>query len=139
MATIKPNRPCAYIGCNQDTKDKYCPEHLEIINQRIKEKNRERIEKFRTEYERRRPSANERGYNSEWRKKRKIFLQLNPLCVKCGAPATDVDHIIPHKGDKILFWNPNNWQSLCHRCHSQKTAREDSDFMNFFKSTKSNQ
>lgn len=28
-----------------------------------------------------------------------------------------VDHIIPHKGDMTLFWDPDNWQSLCFWCH----------------------
>jgi 5-methylcytosine-specific restriction enzyme A len=35
-----------------------------------------------------------------------------------------VDHITPHKGDRQMFWDRSNWQSLCHRCHSRKTARE---------------
>ncbi|HWL55465.1 MAG TPA: HNH endonuclease [Paracoccus sp. (in: a-proteobacteria)] len=36
----------------------------------------------------------------------------------CGANATLVDHIKPHRGDKALFWNWNNWQALCAPCHS---------------------
>ncbi|KEJ97419.1 5-methylcytosine-specific restriction enzyme A [Pseudosulfitobacter pseudonitzschiae] len=57
------------------------------------------------------------------------FLRRNPLCVDCaelGAvePATDVDHIIPHKGDRRLFFDRSNWQALCKSCHSRKTARE---------------
>jgi 5-methylcytosine-specific restriction protein A len=24
-----------------------------------------------------------------------------------------------------LFWNRENWQALCWRCHSRKTAKED--------------
>jgi 5-methylcytosine-specific restriction protein A len=31
--------------------------------------------------------------------------------------ATVVDHIIPHKGDKRLFWDPSNWQPLCKLHH----------------------
>ena len=41
--------------------------------------------------------------------------------------ATDVDHITPHRGDRQLFWDESNWQPLCHRHHSMKTAREDSN------------
>jgi 5-methylcytosine-specific restriction protein A len=41
-----------------------------------------------------------------------------------------VDHIIPHKGDKDLFWDSNNWQPLCKTCHDEKTAREDGAFGN---------
>jgi 5-methylcytosine-specific restriction protein A len=33
-----------------------------------------------------------------------------------------VDHVIPHKGDRALFWDEaNNWQALCARCHALKT------------------
>jgi 5-methylcytosine-specific restriction protein A len=35
-----------------------------------------------------------------------------------------VDHIIPHKGDKKLFWSRDNWQSLCLSCHNRKSATE---------------
>ncbi|WP_223866012.1 HNH endonuclease [Salipiger aestuarii] len=37
----------------------------------------------------------------------------------CGAPATVVDHIQPHKGDKALFWDRNNWQPICKHCHDR--------------------
>lgn len=42
--------------------------------------------------------------------------------------ATVVDHNIPHKGNKVLFWDVSNWQSLCKACHDAKTAREDGGF-----------
>lgn len=65
----------------------------------------------------------------KWKRAARRFLELNPLCVDCGelgavVDATDVDHITPHKGDLKLFWDRNNWQALCHSCHSRKTARE---------------
>lgn len=64
-----------------------------------------------------------------WVKESRNFLKANPLCVDCaelGAveQATDVDHVIPHRGDRGLFFQRSNWQALCHRCHSRKTARE---------------
>lgn len=40
-------------------------------------------------------------------------------CQKCGAAATDVDHI----GDKHDH-RPDNLQALCDWCHRQKTARQ---------------
>lgn len=57
----------------------------------------------------------------------------HPLCVEClrhgkATPATDVDHIVPHKGNKRLFWDRSNWQPLCHECHSRKTVLEDGGF-----------
>ncbi|WP_420239986.1 HNH endonuclease signature motif containing protein [Telmatobacter bradus] len=62
-------------------------------------------------------------------------LSRYPLCVDpykhhAGQPvlATDVDHKIPHRGDMKLFWDKRNWRSLCHECHSYKTAVEDGAF-----------
>jgi 5-methylcytosine-specific restriction protein A len=73
---------------------------------------------------RERLNSNQRGYSYKWHKARKTYLMANPLCVKCGKPATEVDHITPHKGDMNLFWDVNNWQALCHECHSRKTYSE---------------
>jgi 5-methylcytosine-specific restriction protein A len=57
------------------------------------------------------------------------------MCVHCeehgeDTAATVVDHIIPHKGDKRLFWDIKNWQPLCASCHGIKTAKEDGGFGN---------
>ena len=70
-----------------------------------------------------------RMYNRRWQRLRLQFIKKNPLCVLCNSrgivrPTQEVDHIIPHRGDEKLFWNKNNWQSLCKRCHSRKTQRE---------------
>jgi 5-methylcytosine-specific restriction enzyme A len=72
--------------------------------------------------ERQRGSAASRGYDARWRKLRKAFLQANPWCVRCGAPATDVDHIIPRSAGGTDDWS--NLQALCHACHSAKTAAQ---------------
>ena len=37
--------------------------------------------------------------------------------------ANVVDHIKPHRGDSALFWNTENWQSLCDKCHNSKTGK----------------
>jgi 5-methylcytosine-specific restriction protein A len=77
-----------------------------------------------------RPSSSSRGYDSRWRRARKAWLSQHPLCVSCHrehnivTAATVVDHIIAHKGDVKLFWDTNNWQSLCASCHSRKTTNE---------------
>ncbi len=57
----------------------------------------------------------------------------HPLCAECEragrvVAGTEVDHIVPHRGDKRLFWDRSNWQTLCRACHSRKTAVEDSGF-----------
>ena len=66
-------------------------------------------------------------YDARWRKAREIHLARWPLCVTCEArgvtrQATDVDHIRPHRGDPVAFWDSGNWQSLCGECHKAKTA-----------------
>lgn len=39
-----------------------------------------------------------------------------------GADAV-VDHIRPHRGDPVLFWDENNWQALCKFCHDSRKQR----------------
>jgi 5-methylcytosine-specific restriction enzyme A len=75
-----------------------------------------------------RESSHRRGYDRKWASFRIRFLKANPLCVRCKldgytVAATQVDHIVPHRGDKALFWRESNLQPLCHSCHSKKTAQ----------------
>jgi 5-methylcytosine-specific restriction endonuclease McrA len=43
------------------------------------------------------------------------------------TPASVVDHIKPHRGDQKLFWDSENWQSLCKLHHdSDKQMLEKS-------------
>ena len=67
-------------------------------------------------------------YGRQWRKARRVFLAQNPLCTYCQdegitTPAVDVDHIEPHKGDPVLFWDVSNWQGLCKHHHQSTKAR----------------
>ena len=82
-----------------------------------------------------RQTSTQRGYGSAWQRVRLSYLQRNPLCVACSqqgrvTAASVVDHITPHKGDKQLFWDSDNWQALCKPCHSRKTAAQDGGFGN---------
>lgn len=74
-----------------------------------------------------RPSPSKRGYGSKWVKESARWIAANPACVECGLidvrSRMVVDHITPHRGDQQLFWNRRNWQTLCRKCHNQKTAR----------------
>jgi len=72
----------------------------------------------------RRGTAYSRGYDRQWDRDRRAHLRRSPLCVCCEAngfirPASLVDHIVPHRGDKVLFRDPANWQSLCSECHNK--------------------
>jgi len=118
----KPMRPCRFPGCPHLTDDKsgYCPEHLKQTRRR---------------QDKERGTSTQRGYNYRWQRYRRAYLAAHPLCVLClkkkpevVREATVVDHIIPHRGDHRLFWDPANHQSLCKECHDIKTAKEDGAF-----------
>lgn len=68
-------------------------------------------------------SPSRRGYGHSWQQLRKLAFARSPLCVRCAAPATDVDHIVAksHGGTDSL----DNLQTLCHKCHALKTWHED--------------
>lgn len=79
----------------------------------------------------RRKSSAQRGYGYRWQKYREHFLREHPLCVYCErlgkvTPATVVDHKVPHRGDKGLFWEPENHQALCKHCHDSVKKAEES-------------
>lgn len=49
-------------------------------------------------------------------------------CRMCGAIAQDsaqlvADHIQPHRGDPVLFWNEANLQCLCAPCHNSEKQK----------------
>jgi len=39
--------------------------------------------------------------------------------------AAVVDHVIPHKGDRALFFNTDNTQALCKECHDTRKQRAE--------------
>lgn len=75
-------------------------------------------------------SSTARGYDYRWQQYRKRYLLEHPLCVMCEATgrveaSTIVDHVVPHRGDKQLFWDPTNHQALCKGCHDGAKQREE--------------
>lgn len=62
-------------------------------------------------------------YNlSAWQALRIRQLTKEPFCRYCEAqgrivPATIVNHIKPHKGDKVLFFASTNVESVCKQHH----------------------
>lgn len=75
-----------------------------------------------------RPSAARRGYDQKWRRIRAMFLKKHPSCVVCGAPATEVDHVLPLAEGGTNEWS--NLRSMCKSHHSQHTARSGGGFGN---------
>jgi 5-methylcytosine-specific restriction protein A len=71
--------------------------------------------------DRNRSTSAARGYGASWRRLRLMQLRASPLCVACGRPATEVDHIRP-----LALGGTNeagNLRSLCKPCHSAHTMR----------------
>lgn len=110
---MRPNRPCSRAGCRNyaSPTSSRCPAHAR-------------------QYEQNRGTSTQRGYDSKWRSLRDAFLALHPMCESClkegeSTPATDVDHIIAHRGDDSLRLAWDNLQALCHQHHSMKTVAHD--------------
>ena len=112
-AQHRSNTPCRHPGCAALVPygQKYCevhkPQHPEEVR-----------------------TVSGRGYGKAWQKARQRYLEAHPLCVeymKEGkyVKATDVDYIIPHRGDRKLFRDENKWQALCHSHHSIKTRNKN--------------
>jgi len=125
-----PLRPCPVNGCPELTTGGKCDVH------------RQQSAKVS---EARRGTAQERGYTYKWSLTSQQHLRQYPLCGMkdvCAyegwrgecyeqgrtTKATCTDHIIPHKGDRHLFWDPLNRCSLCERCHNLKTSRYEGGF-----------
>jgi len=100
-----------------------------------------------------RGSRHERGYTNDWARKSLQFRRAYPFCgmrpngappvmSRChdegrltevlgttnGRPNGQTDHVVPHKGDPLLFWDHSrpveqqpNLQSLCTDCGTRKS------------------
>jgi len=103
---------CAYPGCPELVVKGYCDKHG-IQTRKVNDHHQEW----------------QRFYNTKrWKRRRKRQLAKEPWCAEClraniYTPATDVDHVDPHRGDPELFFK-GPVQSLCKSCHSKKTADE---------------
>jgi 5-methylcytosine-specific restriction protein A len=111
-----PLRYCAEPGCPERTATHRCVQH----------------QKAKRDYEQRFQSGGGK-YGRPWRRATQQWIAADPdtraWCTHCKAEGKDVlgeetDHIRPHRGDQALFWDEANWQRLCRRHHSMKTAQE---------------
>ena len=116
-----PSKVCNHPGCGKVIVNRAkCDKHTTVKPEQARHTDR-RLG---------RASAADRGYDYKWHKARTTYIKRNPLCVHCLAEGktvagSDVDHIIRHKGQADpLFWDRNNWQTLCKPCHSRKTRQE---------------
>lgn len=110
----RPRRACLVAGClGYAVTGNTCEAHRKS---KARDDGRRRI-------------ADEPGramYNTtRWRKLREALLVRSPACATCRiASATEIDHIVRHKGNRELFWSVRNLQALCRRCHIAKTIDE---------------
>lgn len=75
-----------------------------------------------------RGDRHERGYTAHWSLVAKAYLREHPLCVLCAGrgrveAATCVDHIDGKGPLGERGYDPTNFRSLCHSCHSRATVR----------------
>jgi 5-methylcytosine-specific restriction protein A len=101
----RPRTPCTVPGCPElvERAGKCRPHQREYDRQR------------------RRRAAVWSDYGQAWRRIRLDVLAEQPLC-RCGAPATEVDHIKPLRRGGTH--DRTNLRAMCKRCHSSKTAGE---------------
>jgi 5-methylcytosine-specific restriction enzyme A len=68
-------------------------------------------------------------YDRRWRKRRAEQLRDHPLCALCMklhrrvTVATIADHVVPHRGDHVLFEGP--LQSVCKPCHDSVKQQQE--------------
>jgi 5-methylcytosine-specific restriction protein A len=67
--------------------------------------------------------------SARWKRLRLDVIREQPFCVECitrglRVLTSDVDHIVPHRGEPQLFWSRTNLQGLCRPCHTRKTRTE---------------
>ena len=111
---MKNARPCAEPGCPRLVYTQgvsRCEEHQE---------------KYLRMLDQRRPTASQRGYDSEWARVRDSFLRRNPKCVVCGEPATIAHHVIRKRAG-----GPDesaNLIPLCASCHGKHHAQTGESF-----------
>lgn len=109
----KPLRMCRAPGCMKLTSEGWCPDHKPKDNHK---------DSAAWHYLYTNPRYG-------WKKRRSAQLAREPWCRECSdrgkrVRATDVDHIVPHRGNVQLFMY-GELQSLCHSCHSRKTMAEN--------------
>ena len=106
-----PLKPCAYPGCPELTRSRYCHKHKTLAG---REYNRDQ-----------RSADHNKIYGRRWRTIRDLYITKHPLCEKCLesgrlVPVDEVHHILPV--DQGGTHAEDNLVSLCRSCHT-KTRR----------------
>lgn len=108
---------CKYPGCpNTIQAPGYCTKHSKVKADKEQERHKATIERLN--------SLDQPGrqlyYTYEWRKLRAKTIAGHPYCIDCGAgTGLQVDHIVPHRGDPVIFFDPAVLVVRCEQCHKK--------------------
>ena len=109
----KPKRPCKEEKCPEYAVEgyNYCEQHL-----------KQRYNEYKRIYDQKRASASKRGYNANWSKVRKMYLNRNPLC-ECDE-CKRLNRIRPAKIVHHIDENPrnnkeDNLMAVTRECHNR--------------------
>ena len=133
----KPMKFCEHVGCHElvPYDVTYCDKHQHV--QRPKRRTRKRTKEHNKKVYRQRMERSkqaEHDYNrfyktAAWRHLSHAMLVQHPICQSCHEKgiikmANLVDHIVPIREDWSKRLDPNNLQTLCYACHTEKTKED---------------
>jgi 5-methylcytosine-specific restriction enzyme A len=109
----RSKRPCKYPGCpHLEEQDGYCATHQDQAKAKETYPERHGL------------------YGPAWRRRRMAYLASHVWCEDClelepkiYTVASDVHHVIPHRGDRAIFYS-SPLRALCHAHHSKRTTNE---------------
>ena len=104
---LLPLKPCATVGCRQLVRGSArCDIH-----------DAQHRAQAAKDMEARIGTPVERGYDHDWKKARREFLEAFPVC-GCGSRAVMVHHVVSlAQGGARL--DPGNMAAMCWRCHAR--------------------
>jgi len=107
----QPKRPCRHPGCPNLTNNRagYCAVHSQEVDNY-------------------RDNANQRGYNSTWRRIRHLYLKDNPLCGVCNQTGRiTAAEVVHHKDRNPKNNDSGNLVALCVDCHAKEHGKDRSE------------
>jgi 5-methylcytosine-specific restriction protein A len=129
MSTRLPQR-CNEPGCNERTTARggYCTAHQNDNCRTRRHRDAVAEESWRRWYSLAIWQRIKANFRARFPERAALCQTVDELTgERCAKPATDIDHIKPHRGDWNLFCGGidyENLQGLCRAHHSKKSARE---------------